>query len=65
MRKKAVQIEQYDRFLLKKRFALVMVAVITLLIAMMYMSIGSMKISLLISFTFLWGKLKRSIKLRL
>lgn len=56
MRKKAVQIEQYDRFLLKKRFALVMVAVITLLIAMMYMSIGSMKISLSDIFHVFMGK---------
>ena len=37
--------EQYDRFLLKKRLALFIVTVMTILVAVFYMGIGSMKIS--------------------
>ena len=46
MKKSAAQIEQYDQFLLKKRLALMTFAAVTLLVAVMYMGIGSMSISL-------------------
>jgi len=46
MKKSAAQIEQYDRFLLKKRLALALFGAATLLVVVMYMGIGSMSISL-------------------
>ena len=46
MKKSAAQIGQYDQFLLKKRLALMTFAAVTLLVAVMYMGIGSMSISL-------------------
>lgn len=46
MKKTAAQIAQYDQFLLKKRLALIAVTVVTLMVAMLYMGIGSMKISM-------------------
>ena len=46
MKKTAAQINLYDEFLFKKRLALVVVVMLTLLLTMVYMGIGSMKISL-------------------
>ena len=46
MRKSTARIEQYDRFLWKKRCALVLAVCLTLMLALVYMGIGSMKISL-------------------
>ena len=46
MKKTAAQIAQYDQFLLKKRLALIAVTIVTLMVAMLYMGIGSMKISM-------------------
>ena len=45
MKNSAAQIAQYDQFLLKKRLALIAVTVVTLVVAMLYMGLGSMKIS--------------------
>ena len=45
MKKTAARIEQYDRFLLKKRIALIIAVMLTLLLSAVYMGIGSMKIS--------------------
>jgi iron complex transport system permease protein len=45
MKNSAAQIAQYDQFLLKKRLALITVTVVTLVVAMLYMGLGSMKIS--------------------
>lgn len=56
MRRSAAQIEQYDRFLLKKRMALVLVACLTILLSLVYMGIGSMKISLADMFRVFLGK---------
>ena len=56
MRRSAVQIEQYDRFLLKKRMALVLVACLTILLSLVYLGIGSMKISLTDLFQVFLGK---------
>lgn len=56
MRRSAAQIEQYDRFLLKKRMALVLVACLTILLSLVYMGIGSMKISLADMFQVFLGK---------
>lgn len=46
MKKTAAPMEQYDQFLLKKRLALLLFGAATLLVAVMYMGIGSMSISL-------------------
>ena len=56
MRRSAAQIEQYDRFLLKKRMALVLVACLTILLSLIYLGIGSMKISLTDMFQVFLGK---------
>ena len=56
MRRSAAQIEQYDRFLLKKRMALVLVACLTILLSLVYLGIGSMKISLADMFQVFLGK---------
>lgn len=41
----AVQIQQYEKYLLKKRLALSFAGLLTLLVLMLYLGIGSMKIS--------------------
>lgn len=56
MKKSAAQIEQYDQFLLKKRLALMAFAAVTFLVAVMYMGIGSMRISLQDIFRVLAGQ---------
>ena len=56
MKKTAAQIAQYDRFLLKKRLALTLAVCLTVLLALGYMGIGSMKISLADMFKVFLGK---------
>lgn len=44
MRSDAVQIQQYEKFLLRKRLALALAGLLTLLILLVYLGIGSMRI---------------------
>lgn len=45
MKSDAAQIQQYEKYLLKKRLALALAGVLTLLVLIVYMGIGSMKIA--------------------
>ena len=45
MKTDAVQIQQYEKYLLKKRLALALAGALTLLILLVYLGVGSMRIS--------------------